>query len=72
MSDALTEAPARKRPRRYSAAELAKVDVELTDASRVWLACNNCGQQWSPNILPGGKLPSGYWKCPNGCNVAHG
>jgi hypothetical protein len=25
---------------------------------------------WTPNLLPGGRLPRGYWQCPNGCNHA--
>jgi hypothetical protein len=47
---------------------LAKLGVEILDKSKVHLSCNNCGQGWSPNILAGGRLPRGYWKCPNGCN----
>lgn len=48
---------------------LTKVDVELMDFSRVLLRCKKCGQHWSPNLLSGGRLPRGYWQCPNACNV---
>lgn len=44
--------------------------VELIDESRVHLGCSACGQVWSPNIQPGGRMPRGYWKCPNGCNLS--
>ncbi len=30
--------------------------------------CEECGQVWSPNLLPGGRFPRGYRTCPNGCN----
>jgi serine/threonine protein kinase len=57
-----------RHPRRLSEAELAKVAVQLTDPERIILHCNVCWTGWSPNILPGGKLPRLYWRCPNGCN----
>jgi hypothetical protein len=47
---------------------LKRVGVALLDAHSLRLACENCGQTWSPNLQPGGRLPRGYWKCPNGCN----
>ena len=56
------------RPRRFSATELEKVGVEIINPERVMLKCKSCQQQWSPNILSGGRLPKGYWKCPNRCN----
>jgi len=49
--------------------EMAKVGVKILDPHGVWLQCERCGAKWSPNIQPGGRLPRGYWKCPNGCNV---
>lgn len=42
--------------------------VSLIDERRIMLQCNSCGKGWSPNIQSGGRLPKGYWKCPNGCN----
>jgi hypothetical protein len=47
---------------------LKKNGVTLLDEKRIILKCNHCGQIWSPNIQSGGRLPKGYWKCPNGCN----
>lgn len=60
----------RLRPKRPTAAQLAKVGVELRDilSNSACLACERCGQAWSPNLRGGGRLPRGYWKCPNGCN----
>lgn len=48
--------------------KLNKVGVELLDRSRMVLRCRECGQRWSPNVQPGGRLPRGYWRCPRGCN----
>lgn len=47
---------------------LNKKNVTLLDEKRILLQCNQCGTRWSPNIQEGGRLPRGYWKCPNGCN----
>jgi hypothetical protein len=47
---------------------LAAKNVELIDSDKPRLKCNKCGQIWSPNLRPGGKLPHRYWQCPNGCN----
>ncbi|HVS17494.1 MAG TPA: hypothetical protein VMT18_02755 [Planctomycetota bacterium] len=61
-------APRRSRPNRFSAAELGRVGVTILDASGVRLRCKCCKQEWSPNVQPGGRMPSGYWRCPRGCN----
>lgn len=58
----------RIRPKRFSVRELAKVGVEIRDPSRVVLGCTRCGHGWSPMLMTGGRLPRGYWKCPEGCN----
>jgi hypothetical protein len=31
--------------------------------------CETCGNTWSPDLLPGGWFPRGWWKCPRGCNA---
>jgi len=54
-----------RRPRRFTDSELAKVGVEIIDPYTLWLMCTHCYQAWSPNIQRGGKLPRGYWKCPD-------
>ncbi len=56
-------------PRNSSEKELAKVKVRVVDRNRIWLQCDDCGQKWSPELLRSGRLPRGYWKCPNGCNT---
>ena len=56
------------RPKRFTKNELLKANVILEDDRRIILRCGKCRQGWSPNIKAGGKLPRGYWKCPNGCN----
>lgn len=57
-----------RRPRSCTDRELSKVGVQLTDDQYLILHCVQCGQGWSPNLRRGGKLPYGYWRCPNGCN----
>jgi hypothetical protein len=59
----------RMRPSRCTAGQLRRVGVNLVDEHRLMLGCEECGQRWSPNILGGGKMPRGYWKCPQGCNA---
>ena len=41
--------------------------VEILDEHTLRFKCKKCGQQWSPNLLPGGRLVRGGWQCPNGC-----
>ena len=70
-TEVLTMQSVRKGPRKYTAAELRRVGVEI---ERVYgisdlLSCSDCGKVWMPMLLPGARLPRGYWKCPNGCNV---
>lgn len=57
-----------KRPKRFNESQLRQAGVEILDITGVHLSCMNCGHCWSPNLLSGGRLPRGYWKCPNGCN----
>jgi hypothetical protein len=52
----------------YKESRLQRVAVSIVDEKSVLLRCDGCGQAWSPNILPGGKMPRGYRQCPNGCN----
>lgn len=62
------DAIAPARPRRRTQGELANVGVQLTDPSRNIFHCVLCGVGWAVNLRPGGRLPRGYWKCPQGCN----
>ena len=32
------------------------------------IECLVCGQRWSPNIQPGGRMPRNYRVCPNKCS----
>jgi len=47
---------------------LKKVGIELRDLSSTIFDCMYCERGWSPNLLPGGRMPKRWWKCPNGCN----
>jgi hypothetical protein len=57
------------RPKEPTKGELDRVGVEILDSQKLLLKCKKCGQTWSPNALPGGRMPNGYWKCPYGCNA---
>jgi len=48
--------------------ELRTAQVSVVDPHRLILECDRCGHLWSPNLLTGGRLPRGYWKCPWGCS----
>lgn len=55
-------------PRQFNDyAGLKRVRVELIDERRLHYRCKVCGTVWSPNRLPRGGLPRGYWQCPRGC-----
>lgn len=48
---------------------LEKARIESIDENRLIYRCKECGQIWSPNIQTGGRIPRGWWRCPNGCNA---
>lgn len=56
-------------PRRCTERELARFGVTLSNPNGVQLTCDACGQSWSPILRAGGRMPRGYWRCPNGCNA---
>ncbi len=58
-------------PHHFSAPELKKVGVRIHKMDQtVILVCEVCHCIWFPDLQTGGKLPRGYWKCPEGrCNV---
>ena len=55
------------RPDECTASELKKVGVTLLNAHNLVIDRDDCRQQCSPLIGPGGGSPGGYWKCA-GCN----
>jgi len=63
-----TPMPMKLAPRAFTARELESVGVKIVDPAAARLECAKCEQVWSPNLRDGGKLPRGYWRCPNGCN----
>ena len=50
---------------------LKRKGVILDDPERTTLRCAECNDWWCVNYKSGGKLPRGYWRCPNGCNQHH-
>jgi len=59
------------KPKGPDRARLAEHNVTLTEAWGAYrLTCGQCGATW--DVQPpeaGGRLPAGYWQCPQGCNV---
>ena len=58
------------RPKRVTDGELAKVGVRIIDRDSVLLECVRRGHRWTPKLMAGGRMPTGWWRCPNGCNEA--
>jgi len=56
-------------PRRMSGVQLARLGVQILNKYDLMLQCMACGETWTPQPGPRGKLPYGYWHCPNKCNV---
>jgi len=54
--------------RLMSGPQLAKLGVQILNRYDLELQCLTCGERWSPRPHPDGRLPRGYWKCPNRCN----
>jgi hypothetical protein len=44
---------------------LAGVGVTLLSSDPLELQCNKCKSVWQPGRLSSGRLPPGWWKCPN-------
>ena len=60
----------KKQPTHFNARQLHKFSVEIADPhSTCVCGARSGGQVWSPNLGAGGRLPNGYWRCPNGCNT---
>ena len=64
----ITETRRTTRPRRCTPQELAKVGVRVLDEISIHLGCKQCGREWSPLLRRVGRMPKGYWQCPEGCN----
>ena len=47
---------------------LSRLGVRLVNPSEVILECLHCEETWEPVLDSSGKLATGYWKCPAGCN----
>lgn len=54
-------------PRNTSEGELSRVGIE--EASQGSYRCTACGGVWSPMLGAGGRLPRGWWHCPDNCNL---
>lgn len=46
-----------------------KITAERTWGNSYRITCQVCGAQWVPALRKDGRLPTGYWRCPKGCNA---
>lgn len=46
-----------------------QITAEAIGAGTYRITCQRCGAQWAPILRKDGRLPTGYWRCPTGCNV---
>lgn len=53
-------------PKMFGEGRLSSVGVVLVESRPTILRCTCCGMGWQ--LLEGGKLHRGWWKCPAGCN----
>ena len=57
-------------PRRFTPAELARVEVKIVSTTEV--ECDSCGATWqATHYMPGrgNYFYRYYWRCPRGCNT---
>lgn len=58
------------RPRGPSAELLAEKHLTAEPLAEGYrITCQQCGAQWVPTLRGDGRLATGYWRCPNGCNA---
>lgn len=55
-------------PRQFTNGNHPESGIDIIDNTGVTLRCTSCRQVWSPLLGSGGRLPRGWWKCPNWCN----
>ncbi len=46
-----------------------KISAQQTWGNNYRITCQVCGAQWTPPLRKDGRLPTGYWRCPTGCNA---
>jgi excisionase family DNA binding protein len=46
-----------------------KITAEQISGNNYRFTCQVCGAQWVPTLRKDGRLPTGYWRCPTGCNA---
>ncbi|HBY61887.1 MAG TPA: hypothetical protein DEH78_18870 [Solibacterales bacterium] len=63
------EISAKQDPRRMSGVQLARLGVQILNKYDLSLQCMSCGEVWSPPAGREGALATGYWVCPNKCNL---
>jgi hypothetical protein len=60
-------------PRSFSEPELEKRGAFVIEwFPQLILGCVKCGMPWRPKLTARGRLPRNYWRCPCGCDLAHG
>lgn len=46
-----------------------KITAEQSWGNNYRITCQVCGAHWVPTLRKDGRLPTGYWRCPTGCNA---
>ena len=69
LTAAPREAETHADPLRLDGIQLARLGVQVLNRFDLALQCVTCNTVWSPALLKDGRLPHGYWICPNKCNV---
>jgi hypothetical protein len=54
--------------RHASEVHMARLGARVFNADELELQCVTCQQIWRLELDEDGKLPFGYWICPNRCN----
>ena len=63
------EPHAKEDSRLLSAVQLARLGVQILNKYDLSLQCMTCGEVWSPQRDPDGRLAPGFWQCPHKCNL---
>jgi hypothetical protein len=61
-------APTQTDSRRYLRMKMARFGIILLNKHGRILECERCETQWRPEPAADGRLPEGFWRCPNRCN----
>ena len=56
-------------PNEFTPTQLKRVGTRMIKTNPYRFRCDKCKREWEVKAR-GLRMPKGYWKCPNGCNVS--